>query len=138
MPKGSTSTEDLTAEQIATNTKTVEGEKMVYAVDGTSFSYTGEVNEAGEPNGQGKATWDDGRSYEGQFANGKMHGKGKYADTKHQQVFEGTMKDNYFDEGKMTYTDDNSYYQGTFKNGDPWNGTYYTADGSPTEIKEGK
>ena len=138
MPKGSTSTEDLTAEQIATNTKTVEGEKMVYAVDGTSFSYTGEVNEAGEPNGQGKATWDDGRSYEGQFANGKMHGKGKYADTKHQQVFEGTMKDNYFDEGKMTYTDDNSYYEGTFKNGDPWNGTYYTADGSPTEIKEGK
>ena len=56
-------------------------------------------------------------------------------------LFEGTFKDDRYDEGKLTMLDNNgnpdAYYVGTFKvnpnnsnpDAEPYNGTWYTKDG---------
>jgi hypothetical protein len=41
------------------------------------FVYEGEYISNGIPQGKGKASFDDGASYEGDFVNGTFHGKGK-------------------------------------------------------------
>ena len=48
----------------------VEGLKLD---DGST--YTGEVNEPGEPDGQGVMTWPDGKRYEGEFREGEPIGE---------------------------------------------------------------
>ena len=40
--------------------------------------YEGEVNEEGEPHGQGTFYYDEGGFYSGEFVNGKAHGQGTF------------------------------------------------------------
>ncbi|MEM7106382.1 MAG: hypothetical protein AAF502_24860 [Bacteroidota bacterium] len=54
--------------------KTAEVDNKEYP----EFTYSGEVNEDGEPHGNGKAIYLDGDIYEGQFLFGDRHGKGLY------------------------------------------------------------
>ena len=54
----------------------VTGERFECPSDGIYFTYTGRIeNEL--PNGQGKAIYDNGSSYEGGFKDGYRHGRGK-------------------------------------------------------------
>ncbi|MEQ8235358.1 MAG: hypothetical protein ABRQ23_01120 [Syntrophomonadaceae bacterium] len=72
--------------------------------------YVGQT-EGGKPNGWGKAYFPNGQMYDGEWKDGKMHGKAKefYADG--TLKFEGEYKDGfreghgkaYSREGKMTY-----------------------------------
>ena len=54
--------------------------------------YTGEINERGEPHGQGVYEYADGSRYEDQWEDGEPHGQGKmtYPDG---EVYEGEWKD---------------------------------------------
>ncbi|MDB2317936.1 hypothetical protein N9V23_04200, partial [Flavobacteriales bacterium] len=68
--------------------------------------YVGEVNNNGEPQGQGKMTYGNGDVYEGAWNDGKKHGQGKmiYEDG---NVYDGMWKDGKPNgKGKMTYAKD--------------------------------
>ena len=62
----------------------VAGTKVIEQDDGGR--YEGEVNEAGQPHGQGVYTWPDGSRYVGEWRDGKMQGQG--AETLAAPVFE--------------------------------------------------
>ena len=42
------------------------------------YKYDGEYNEKNQRHGQGRAEFHNGDSYEGQYENGKRHGRGVY------------------------------------------------------------
>ena len=42
-------------------------------------SYEGERDGCGRYSGRGRAVFEDGSKYDGQFVDGKMHGDGRYA-----------------------------------------------------------
>ena len=91
--------------------------------------YEGEMNAQGLPHGHGKATFVDGRKYEGEFTEGKMEGTGRFIQ-KSGDVFEGKMKNDYFVQGRYTTTD-GSYFEGTFEKGNIKNGKWYDKNGNP-------
>lgn len=45
---------------------------------GEGCQYQGETNRSGQPEGKGAWVCADGRSYTGQFKNGRFHGQGQY------------------------------------------------------------
>lgn len=114
-------------------------------------------------NGQGRLTLYDKRSklatrkreeqyklytYEGEFKNGKFHGKGKKVQIRDSDGGEGFhpgigsweyegewRNDDMSGQGKLTYTRSGSVYQGSFKSGKPHGqGTFKGGDG---QYKEG-
>ena len=91
--------------------------------------YEGEVNSQGLPHGHGKATFVDGRKYEGEFTDGKMEGTGRFLQ-KSGDVFEGKMKEDYFLQGRYTTTD-GPFFEGTFDKGNPKDGNWYDKNGNP-------
>lgn len=126
------------------------------------FEYEGAVS-AGVWNGQGRLTLYDKRSklatrkreeqyklytYEGEFKNGKFHGKGKKVQIRDSDGGEGFhpgigsweyegewRNDDMSGQGKLTYTRSGSVYQGSFKSGKPHGqGTFKGGDG---QYKEG-
>lgn len=92
-------------------------------------SYTGDVDKNGRPNGEGTASFSDGRLYKGHFSHGAMDGKAWYRYS-NGDVFEGTFKNDKYHEGKYTIQSDGSYFVGTFKNGQPANGQWYDKNGN--------
>ena len=96
-------------------------------------SYTGEVDSEGKPDGQGEATYTKGSYYKGQFSHGKMHGTDAYYRFSNGDVFEGEFHQDKFLKGKITLKSDGSYFIGTFANGQPDKGTWYSKDGTITE-----
>lgn len=87
----------------------------------------------GKFHGKGKYTWANGTYYEGDFANGDFNGYGKrtYDDG---AVYEGEFENDMCNgKGKLTYAD-GDYYEGYFVNGD-FNGygKYIYADGAVYE-----
>lgn len=112
--------------------KTVEG--MYYESSLGACSYTGEVNEEGQPDGKGRAEWTSGigKYYDGEWSDGKMDGECEYAN-KDGYTFKGEFKDNHYSKGRLT-NPDGSYYEGTFdKNGMKWTGTEYAKNGTATD-----
>lgn len=87
--------------------------------------YTGPVNENNAPNGRGEAWFDDGSYYKGQFVNGVMQGDSCYFRFDNGDVFEGSFVNNEFSEGKVTFANDGSGFEGTFKNGQPDKGSWF-------------
>lgn len=129
-------------------------------------TYSGDVNEAGEPHGSGISLDPDGSKYEGGFVDGKMHGIGTYT-SRDGGTYNGEFKDGNangtgfgvvpngkeyekysceFKDGKMhgmgTYTSlDGIIYKGEFKDGKKNGiGTYFFPNGSKYTggIKDGK
>lgn len=79
-------------------------------------TYTGPTVLKALPHGVGKAVYDDGDVYEGEWEDGRFNGKGKltYSDG---GVYEGEWKDGSFNgKGKLTYPN-GVVYEGEFKNG---------------------
>lgn len=100
-----------------------------------NFVYTGPTVD-GVPQGRGSATYPLGQ-YEGDFVAGFRNGEGIFKD-KEGGTFEGTFKDNYYSIGRYTRAD-GVYYEGTFQNQQPYNGTWHEKNGTIiTEVKNGK
>lgn len=93
------------------------------------YTYTGEVID-GMPNGTGRAKFNDGRTYEGTFKDGICEGTDITFTFKDGDIFKGSMKNNEFAHGRYTVYEGGSYFEGDFRNGDPYNGTWYRKDGS--------
>ena len=66
--------------------------------------------------------------YEGAFVHGKLEGT-DIVYTIAGQTFEGSFKNNQFDEGKLT-TRDGQYFKGTFRDKQPYNGAWYDTNGN--------
>ena len=101
-----------------------------YTSDLGSFTYTGEVDSQERPNGSGKAVFADGRSYTGPFVHGSFHGKDAVFRYGNGDVFEGEFRNNYFYYGRYTVKDDGSYFVGSFKDGQPDQGSWYDKNGN--------
>ena len=124
-----------------------------YTYNGTTIIYTGEWAN-GMPEGQGKATYDDGNFYEGEWKNGMRCGEGRFTSPESGgavydgawendnangygkcswmdgEVYEGEWKDSRRDgQGKCTYAN-GDFYEGEWKNGlRNGQGEYTFADG---------
>ena len=107
-----------------------------------TYTYTGEVDAEGLPQGEGKAQFAaygniPAATYEGHFVDGICTGQGKLVFTSGDS-FEGILDGGFYKEGTYRLSD-GSYFQGTFKSGSPWSGTWYNASGQKDgEVKNGK
>ena len=132
---GSSSDNTSFAQSVADSVSTLNAQRPSsttidsYKTNVGNCRYEGEVNAQGLPHGHGKATFVDGRKYEGEFTDGKMEGTGRFVQ-KSGDVFEGKMKNDYFVQGRYTTTD-GSYFEGTFEKGNIKNGKWYDKNGNP-------
>ena len=65
--------------------------------------------------GKGIRKWEDGRSYEGDWLNGEMHGKGKWINTSTNEIYDGNFVNNQRD-GYGTLQRGAESYKGHFQN----------------------
>ncbi len=93
------------------------------------YSYSGQVDGEGKPNGEGVAKFSNGCSYTGPFVHGVMQGDGAVFVYENGDTFEGSFENDLFFEGKYTVKEDGSYFQGSYKNGKPYTGIWYSKDG---------
>ncbi len=117
-------------EQVSTAPENVLTNSYFNSVLGES-SYTGPVDEQGQPHGIGEASFSDGRLYKGPFVHGKMEGDNVTFIYDNGDSFNGSFKDNQFLKGRYTIKADGSYFDGTFKNGQPDKGQWYSKSGTP-------
>lgn len=108
---------------------------LIKLPDGSEYKYTGDlVDTLGAlPNGKGEATFEkDGTTYEGNFVNGICEDTTGKATLTYESgdKYTGTFKGGNFDEGRYDYVAEKCYFVGTFKDGNPYNGTWYNDDGS--------
>ena len=82
------------------------------------------------PHGKGRATFNDGRYYKGNFSYGEMDGSDAYFSYPNGYVFVGSFANNEFKEGKYTVKQTGEYFVGSFKNGQPCKGTWYDKNGN--------
>ncbi|MCD8302234.1 MAG: serine/threonine protein kinase [Prevotellaceae bacterium] len=96
--------------------------------NGVTFTYTGPVNHSDMPDGEGTGVYKDG-TYKGMYVNGCREGKATYVTSGGEDRFVGTFHDDKYSEGTLTI-EDGSYFQGTYKDNEPYTGTWYNSDGS--------
>lgn len=80
--------------------------------------------------GQGTLKDEDGRTYTGEFKDGKFNGKGTW-EHKNGDKYEGQfLNGKYHGEGTYYYKEDNEKYEGTWSNGNIFNGegVYHVLD----------
>lgn len=104
---------------------------------GTAFVYSGFVNSANVPDSTGEGKYKDG-TYKGMYRDGIRNGKGTFDTADGSNHFNGIFKDDMYHEGRMTFND-NTYYEGTFKNNEFDTGKWYNADGTlDSEMRNGE
>jgi hypothetical protein len=105
------------------------------------YTYVGDLNKDDKPEGNGKATFTNENSYEGEWRNGKENGRGIFRNA-NGDVFEGHFKNNFWDgQGVYTYKDGRVYegnwssnvFQGDnqkvkLANGDKYSGQWYNGN----------
>ena len=83
------------------------------------------------PNGEGKATFNDGRYYQGSFVYGSMDGDNAYFVYPNGDTYEGSFKDNHFSKGTYTVKATGEQFTGTFDSyGQPKKGSWYDKNGN--------
>ena len=98
-----------------------------------NYVYSGPVDSDGKPQGKGEAAYPETKSsssavFKGTFANG-LPQKGTLTFSSGKK-YEGTFtEEGNYAEGIFTDTD-GSYFKGTFHDGTPYDGDWYTADGT--------
>jgi hypothetical protein len=92
-------------------------------------SYTGPVDSINKPHGRGHAQFQDGRTYDGPFVHGVAQGDSATFTFKNGDTFQGSFQADKFKEGRCTFADDGSYFEGTFKDGQPHVGNWYNSQG---------
>lgn len=95
-------------------------------------SYSGGIDDAGKPHGEGEAKFADGRYYKGAFNHGKLTGKVKgFFRYQNGDTFQGEFEDNRFYYGTYTQASDGSYFEGYFNgDGQPKQGKWYDNNGA--------
>ena len=98
-------------------------------------NYSGPVDEAGNPNGQGVVVFSNGDKCEGTFANGDIKiDTITYYFNDNGDVFVGSVKKDDksvgLSEGRLTRKD-GTYFVGSFKNSTPDKGVWYDKNGKP-------
>lgn len=88
-------------------------------------SYTGSLDDNGQPHGTGEASFTDGRYYKGSFNHGVMEGTNAYFRYPNGDEFEGTFENNSFSYGRYKKASSGNYFKGYFRNGQPDDGTWY-------------
>lgn len=88
------------------------------------YNYTGDVNQ-GVPNGKGKAIFADGRVYVGNFSEGLCSDENATFTFPNGDVFQGRVDKGIFVTGRYTIKEDGSYFEGTFKDGQPNEGEWH-------------
>ena len=94
--------------------------------EGVTFSYTGEVVD-GKPNGTGTGIYPYG-NYTGDYKDGLREGNGKFESKDGENKYKGTFANDKYNEGKLSFPD-GSYFEGTFKDGQPDKGKWYDKNG---------
>ena len=89
--------------------------------EGVTFSYTGEVVD-GKPNGTGTGIYPYG-NYTGDYKDGLREGNGKFESKDGENKYKGTFANDKYNEGKLSFPD-GSYFEGTFKDGQPDKGKW--------------
>ena len=97
------------------------------------YSYTGEVDNDNVPDGKGKAVYNNGKTYEGTFQKGKLHGENAVFIYDNGDIFEGSFNEDSFSQGRYTIKTSGEYFEGSFKNGQPEHGTWYDKSGNMLE-----
>lgn len=123
-------------------TKHVEG-LAITVTSGPSnmrqYAFTGDLADTlgALPNGEGVAKFAKygdipASTYKGRFVNGicEDHTGQATMTFVSGDKYVGTFKNGYYDRGKYLLSD-GSYFEGSFKDGAPYNGTWYTAKGKP-------
>lgn len=109
-------------------------EKMSWESPLGSCQYSGSVDKQGIPHGLGKANFNDGRYYKGDFEHGVLTGDNCFFMYSNGDVFEGKFRNNTFYYGKYKIAEDGSYYIGHFdEQGQPNGGTWYNKNGKEIE-----
>ena len=94
---------------------------------GVVFTYTGEVrNEI--PHGKGIGKYEAG-TYTGEYEEGLRHGEGEFITSDGLNKFKGKFEKDLYSKGRLTLVSDGFYYEGTFKDGNMWNGVWYNKKG---------
>lgn len=93
------------------------------------FTYTGPVDNEGQPHGEGLAKFPQGDTYEGDFVHGTFEGECTYLNHAEGDRFMGTYKDNAREQGTYVWND-GTYFTGTFRNNDLYEGTLYDVNGN--------
>ena len=120
VPIGDSSKDSVTAQ-----VEYVTGKAFTDA-EGVSFSYTGEVVD-GKPNGTGTGIYPYG-NYTGDYKDGLREGNGKFESKDGENKYKGTFANDKYNEGKLSFPD-GSYFEGTFKDGQPDKGKWYDKNG---------
>lgn len=97
------------------------------------YRFTGAIDTDGKPHGKGTAIFSNGRSYEGPFVHGTMEGTDARFVMENGDVFTGEFRENRFYKGRYTVKEDGSYFEGTFKGGNPDQGNWYDKNGNIIE-----
>ena len=84
-------------------------------VDGQEGSYTGEINEKGEPHGDGCFTSNSGHTWKGTFYLGKANGFIHRRDTDGLSIC-GEMKDNRWDGKQTRFSQSEDQFPESFNN----------------------
>lgn len=109
-------------------------EKMSWESPLGSCQYSGPVDEQGIPHGLGKANFNDGRYYKGDFEHGVLTGDNCYFMYSNGDVFDGKFRNNRFYYGKYTINKDKSHFVGYYdEKGQPSGGTWYDKNGKALE-----
>ncbi len=103
------------------------------------YLWTGLLDEDGVPTGKGVATYaaDDkeGRKqYEGTISKGMRQDSDATLTYTNGDVFRGKFQNDVPTEGRLTWKEDNSYFDGTFRNDQPYTGTSYTSKGQKAYV----
>lgn len=103
---------------------------------GKDFTYTGEFAN-GKPNGNGTGIYPYG-TYTGNYKDGVRQGNGKFESKDGSNIYEGTFVNDKYDTGKLTMSD-GYYFDGKFKDGQPYNGNWYDKTGKlDSKVVNGK
>lgn len=117
---------------------------MIWASPLGKAEYSGEImNDTlanGEvkmiPNGKGMAKIIEGNfagaRYDGNFISGQMEGNATY-ELSNGDVFIGIFHCNQYEDGKYTVKESGEYFDGIFKNAQPFKGKWYSSDGKVIE-----
>ena len=104
---------------------------------GHTYTYTGAVVDS-IPNGQGKAVYSNGSTYEGRYVEGlRDDDNASYID-ENGNVFKGEFRHDSIVQGRITAAN-GIYYEGSFRNDQPFQGTWFDKNGeAKLKVENGK
>ena len=104
---------------------------------GYTYIYSGTVIDS-IPNGHGRAKFSDGGSYEGSFKNGLRDDKNAVYIDNEGNKFSGSFSNDSIENGRIT-SPDGRYYEGSFTDDKPFQGTWHEKNGDVLfYVKNGK